>query len=166
MTTFFFKSAHSDQIFYWFTVLMAHAAASTPKIPEKRNATFHNTNKTYFKTDLKKIATSLNKDIFFPINVFWPFLLQIHSSNRPFSCFHTKNPGKLHYFTKPIRHNFKTDNRENSTQYQRDKKIKDVIANLPTTSLDWRTDATDCNSCSTMLEQKHSIPLLYFWEGL
>ena len=44
---------------------MAHAASTAPKIPEKRNAIFHNTNKTYFKTDLEKIATSLNKDNFF-----------------------------------------------------------------------------------------------------
>ena len=59
--------------------------------------------KPILKLIIEKIATSLKKDNFSQINVFWPILLQIHSSHSPFSCFHTKNPGKLHYFTIPIK---------------------------------------------------------------
>ena len=40
---------------------------------------------------------------FFQINAFRTFLLQIHSSHSPFSFFYDKNPGKLHYFTIPIK---------------------------------------------------------------
>ena len=41
--------------------------------------------------------------VFFQINVFWPFLLQIHSSHSPYNGFKTKHDRKLQYFTVPIR---------------------------------------------------------------